>query len=121
MLALCVLLAVLGSSGAVPQPNSTRPVLNATRRSRCGGAGSAIDCEHETTYIQERWVGHQTPLGQAPPGGWPLVVIYHGWNLWNSEYCWYATPQVRSLPPPTPGPLLTDDGLGSAVLVRAVP
>ena len=90
-------LAAAWASAAVaaahpPAANRTRPVAavdqrsNATagRLSRCGGAGQAIDCEHEVAYIQERWVGYQVPLGQPPAEGWPVVVIYHGWNLWNS-------------------------------------
>jgi pimeloyl-ACP methyl ester carboxylesterase len=61
-------------------------------RSRCSSGSGPINCEHEVTHIEGRWVGWQKPLGVAPEGGWPMVVLYHGWNLMNSQWAWYATP-----------------------------
>ena len=87
---LLAMLLAAPIAAAVPlngTSNSSAPL------SRCGGSGDAIDCEHNVATVSERWVGWQVPLGDAPARGWPAVVIYHGWNLWNSEYCWYATPQ----------------------------
>jgi dienelactone hydrolase len=87
---LLALLLAAPLAAAVPlngTSNSSAPL------SRCGGSGDAIDCEHNVATVSERWVGWQVPLGDTPARGWPAVIIYHGWNLWNSEYCWYATPQ----------------------------
>ena len=48
--------------------------------SRCtlGPTANDIDCSHQTTNIGGRVVLWQTPLGVAPAGGWPIVIIYQG-------------------------------------------
>ena len=71
-------------SAAALQPRRTNRSAVDRARSRCT-TGTVIDCEHEVTHIEGRWVGWQKPLGQAPPEGWPVVVLYHGWNLMNSQ------------------------------------
>ncbi len=57
-------------------PPTTPPVLG----SRCivGPTINDVSCEHETSTIAGRTVLWETPLGTAPPGGWPLVIIYQG-------------------------------------------
>eukprot|EP01060_Flectonema_neradi_P004716 TRINITY_DN13097_c0_g2_i1.p1 TRINITY_DN13097_c0_g2~~TRINITY_DN13097_c0_g2_i1.p1 ORF type:complete len:345 (+),score=80.10 TRINITY_DN13097_c0_g2_i1:65-1036(+) len=66
-------------------------LANATQKvsSRCS-SGNTISCDHSETHISNRWVGYQVPLGTAPKGGWPFVILFHGWGLMNSEWCWYA-------------------------------
>jgi len=64
--------------------NMTHPMARCT-------TGNTINCQYRTTTIGGRWVGYQYPEGTAPSNGWPAVILYHGWNLMNSQYCWYAT------------------------------
>eukprot|EP01064_Diplonema_japonicum_P028331 TRINITY_DN4323_c0_g1_i4.p1 TRINITY_DN4323_c0_g1~~TRINITY_DN4323_c0_g1_i4.p1 ORF type:complete len:327 (+),score=13.93 TRINITY_DN4323_c0_g1_i4:34-981(+) len=57
---------------------------------RCKSNWEYVSCTYHNTTFEDRWVGWQTPEGKAPEEGWPFVVIYHGWGLMNSVYCWYA-------------------------------
>ena len=66
-------------------------LANATQKvgSRCS-SGNTISCDHSEMTINDRWVGYQVPIGTAPKEGWPFVILFHGWGLMNSEWCWYA-------------------------------
>eukprot|EP00755_Sulcionema_specki_P005442 Sspe_Gene.32797::Locus_16058_Transcript_1_1_Confidence_1.000_Length_1074::g.32797::m.32797 len=74
--------------------SDTEALLNLSKarakaNSRCT-SGKTISCTYRDVQISGRWVGYQEPLGTAPRDGWPFVVLYHGWNLMNSEFAWYA-------------------------------
>lgn len=70
--------------------NISTVASNTTERlARCT-SGYTINCQYKTKTVGGRWVGYQVPEGTAPRNGWPTVIVYHGWNLMNSEYCWYA-------------------------------
>ena len=46
--------------------------------SRCQVSAASITCQHELTTLAGRSVAYETPLGAAPPGGWPAVVYFQG-------------------------------------------
>jgi hypothetical protein len=61
--------------GGAPAANPDSPL-----GSRCavGPTEHDIDCSHENSNIGGRSVDWQVPLGNAPSGGWPVVLIYQG-------------------------------------------
>jgi len=59
------------------------PVFAGDGNSRCQVSAESVVCEHQIQSIVAgptiiRDVYWQSPLGEAPPGGWPAVVIYQG-------------------------------------------
>lgn len=57
----------------------------------CQVSTGVVSCSHRTTQIDGRNVYYQVPEGSAPNGGWPAVIIFHGWylyaeNSWNANY-----------------------------------
>lgn len=86
--ALAVLITVLGL--AAP----TSPVAAAS--SRCTTSGvfiTSISCSHNTTSVQNwgvsREVHWQVPVGTAPAGGWPTVLMFQG-SFFTAEITWSA-------------------------------
>jgi poly(3-hydroxybutyrate) depolymerase len=46
--------------------------------SRCQITATDATCQYESTTITGRPVAYETPVGQAPTGGWPAVVYFQG-------------------------------------------
>jgi len=61
-----------------------------TASGHCSTSKQTVSCKNMETTINGRWVGYQVPKGTAPSDGWPFVVIFHGWMLFNSQWAWYA-------------------------------
>lgn len=70
------------AGGGDPVAGSPNPPGNPAQPvgSRCtlGATIHDITCDHETSTIGGRTVLYETPLGTAPAGGWPVVIIYQG-------------------------------------------
>jgi poly(3-hydroxybutyrate) depolymerase len=45
---------------------------------RCTDDGTAVKCLRQAFALPGRWVQWQVPQGDAPPAGWPAVLIFHG-------------------------------------------
>ena len=58
------------------------PAGDAAPASRCTVGPSTITCEHDVLSLADsvgtRSVTYATPLGTAPPSGWPVVVFFQG-------------------------------------------
>jgi len=63
--------------------------------SRCTTTFAVITCEKNTTWVlaagELRQVHWQTPIGTAPAGGWPTVMMFQG-SLFSGELNWSAWP-----------------------------
>jgi dienelactone hydrolase len=50
--------------------------------SRCAVTSTAVSCEHVTVSLDDggnaRPVAYETPLGEPPAAGWPVVVFFQG-------------------------------------------
>jgi len=46
--------------------------------SRCVVDASGVTCEHQVTTVSGRTVAYASPLGAAPPAGWPAVLYFQG-------------------------------------------
>lgn len=77
-------------SDTFPDPAST----DAAVASRCTETPTEISCTYQTTTFAalavQRPARYQTPLGVAPPGGWPVVVYFQG-SLTPAENAFHAT------------------------------
>jgi dienelactone hydrolase len=64
-----------GAAGSPSVPGAATPFA-----SRCtvGPTEHDIDCAHERSTVGGRIVDWQVPLGAAPAGGWPVVVVFQG-------------------------------------------
>lgn len=76
-------------SGGVDMPSEIDP----KQPSRCVQTPTEITCDHKTAELdigfRTREVHYQTPLGQPPEGGWPVVFFFQG-SLFSSEGAWTA-------------------------------
>lgn len=55
--------------------------------SRCAEALGTLTCEHETRLTRGRILHWQVPLGDAPTGGWPAVVMFQP-SIYAAELHW---------------------------------
>lgn len=55
--------------------------------SRCEEALGTLTCEHETRLTRGRILHWQVPLGDAPAGGWPAVVVFQP-SIYAAEAHW---------------------------------
>ena len=70
--------------------------------SRCDTPGDgSISCDYLTVPAGEREALYQIPLGQAPPAGWPAVLILACWNGGTTPPPSRA-PATSAPNPPTP-------------------
>jgi dienelactone hydrolase len=88
--ALTVMVASLGVLPVGPAHASTA----AAAASRCSGSFT-LTCERNTTVLHPglgfpRDVHWQVPVGQAPAGGWPAVVMYSP-SLYSADLAWSAS------------------------------
>lgn len=71
------------------EPLPSTPPLPA----RCEDSGTRIVCDHKTVELKiglrTRDVHFQTPPGQPPQGGWPVVLFFQG-SLYSAEGAWTA-------------------------------
>ena len=72
----------------------------AVPESHCAKTGDVLTCEHNTTTIltapggvTPREVHWQVPLGEAPAGGWPAVVVFSP-SLWSAALSWSVSPAI---------------------------
>ena len=69
------------------------PEIDPKQPSRCEQSSTEITCDHKTAELdigfRTREVHYQTPLGQPPEGGWPVVFFFQG-SLFSSEGAWTA-------------------------------
>lgn len=81
-------LMVCCGPAAVPAPQSTQPPT-----SRCTSSAEAVSCQHQTLRLRaatlERNVHWQTPVGDAPATGWPVVLLFQGSGL-SARTSWAA-------------------------------
>lgn len=49
-----------------------------------------VICNYSMSTLEGRNVYYQVPQGEEPKHGWPVVIIFHGWNLW-AETSWNAS------------------------------
>lgn len=55
--------------------------------SRCDEALGTLTCVHESRLTRGRLIHWQVPLGDAPAGGWPAVVIFQP-SIYAAELHW---------------------------------
>lgn len=81
-----------GGSGDMAEDMAT-PEIDLGKPSRCQDGPAGIECDHKTAELdigfRTREVHYQTPLGQPPAGGWPVVFFFQG-SLFSSEGAWTA-------------------------------
>lgn len=60
--------------------------------SRCEQTATTITCPKITVELGpwQRDVHYQHPLGEPPPGGWPVVLMFQG-SFFTAEVTWIAT------------------------------
>lgn len=51
---------------------------------------ASISCTRQTTVVSGREVHWQVPLGTAPAGGWPTVMMFQG-SFFSADLTWSAT------------------------------
>lgn len=61
---------------------------------RCDEALGTLTCDHHTTTLwsglggyEPREVHWQLPLGDAPPAGWPVAILFQG-SVFSAELAW---------------------------------
>jgi poly(3-hydroxyoctanoate) depolymerase len=59
----------------VPEPPAPQP---AASRCTIDETGDVITCEHQKITVDGRVVLWETPLGETPAAGWPVVLIFQG-------------------------------------------
>ncbi|WP_394845035.1 alpha/beta hydrolase [Pendulispora brunnea] len=83
---------VAGCSAGSDAPNDTSQT--ALVESRCTETSTSVSCPKNTAKINLRDVHWQIPVGTAPAGGWPTVLMFQG-SLFSAELTWQAS---KSLP-----------------------
>eukprot|EP00754_Rhynchopus_humris_P041558 Rhum_TRINITY_DN25112_c0_g1::Rhum_TRINITY_DN25112_c0_g1_i1::g.181272::m.181272 len=70
----------------LPQAAEARSVYNRTGPANtCTVTSSEAQCVYTTVVLQERNIYHMIPSGTAPAEGWPVVMLYHGWNMGGKD------------------------------------
>jgi dienelactone hydrolase len=77
---------------AAPPEAPPAPPPGASSRCSEDPTTGAVACVHESTTIGGRQVRYQTPLGAAPAGGWPVVVVFQG-SFFGPDRMWAASPE----------------------------
>ena len=71
-----------GAPAGTPSPSPSGDAPGAAVASRCTVTTESVFCTHNVTHLTagtaSRDVYWQTPLTPAPPGGYPVVVMYQG-------------------------------------------
>jgi poly(3-hydroxyoctanoate) depolymerase len=69
--------------------------------SRCAESAASLHCAHHTLLISpgglglgNREVHWQVPLGDAPDGGWPVVLMFQG-SFFSADTFWDAAPTAK--------------------------
>ena len=65
-------------------------LTNLNASSHCTITSSNAQCTYKTEVIQTRDVHYMIPSGTAPAKGWPVAMMFHGWNTggkgaWSSD------------------------------------
>eukprot|EP00658_Telonema_sp_P-2_P041709 TRINITY_DN2985_c0_g2_i8.p1 TRINITY_DN2985_c0_g2~~TRINITY_DN2985_c0_g2_i8.p1 ORF type:complete len:427 (+),score=90.66 TRINITY_DN2985_c0_g2_i8:52-1332(+) len=50
-------------------------------RDSCSIGWGSVTCKYDKAVFKNRAVYFQTPVGEAPGDGWPVVLNFHGWYL----------------------------------------
>ncbi|WP_394834259.1 prolyl oligopeptidase family serine peptidase [Pendulispora rubella] len=87
---LTVLLGACAVEGADPTVGLSESANTAALSSRCTESAVEVRCPHNTDTINLRDVHWQVPLGTAPAGGWPTVVMFQG-SLFSASLTWQAS------------------------------
>jgi dienelactone hydrolase len=77
---------VTGTTGTTGDETGGEPA------SRCEETRTTITCPKVTIELGpwQRDVHYQVPLGEPPPGGWPVVLMFQG-SFFSAEITWIAT------------------------------
>ena len=59
--------------------------------SPCTFTSNRASCTYKSQTIQGRSVRYTVPIGTAPSGGWPVVLLFHGWNMGGAA-AWAGSP-----------------------------
>jgi poly(3-hydroxybutyrate) depolymerase len=97
-------MVLAGACGSVPLREDVADAMNGGTRSpagvlvsRCVEGASALHCAHHIRRYavreSERCVLWQVPVGEPPPGGWPLVFLFQGSSFPPSTF-WDVSPDL---------------------------
>jgi len=80
----------VNSSGLSFQKQRSRLGLD-VQNSRCTITSNRAECDVQTRMFGDRAVYYQTPLGNPPSGGWPVMLYFHAWYAggisdWTANY-----------------------------------
>jgi len=70
-------------------PDAHDPDAGPAIASRCSELDGTVSCPRETSLFALRDVHWQMPLGDPPPSGWPVALMFQG-SLFSGELSWWA-------------------------------